>query len=194
MRRKRNVPKKKSSSTKVTPTVRTSNRAGGCSNRVVRLDPVNLQVDYLPELFTPRSFKATVKWIVDEIKKIEAARSIRIESVAVRGVSGTAIGFAVAARLGCGVTLVRKIDFSHSRYRVEGITHPKHYVIIDDFADTGNTIRAIINDMPRKPVAVLLYRSVEDRLPASISVHTVIHRYPTVAAREKVKEKILYGR
>lgn len=86
-------------------------------------------------------------------------------SLVFRGISGMAIGFAVADRTEREFAVVRKSpsESSNASRMVEGY-RCEQYVIIDDLIDTGTTICAILEQMTKdrpgsKCVGIVLYAS-----------------------------------
>jgi hypothetical protein len=106
---------------------------------------------------SPEQFENVVGYAADCLKEVE------FETLVFRGFSGAVVGPAVALKLKKRWALVRKPDDSaHSGRRLEGVVHGK-YVVIDDFIDTGATIRAIVEainitcDTIAECVGVVLY-------------------------------------
>lgn len=73
-----------------------------------------------------------------------ALRTHEFDTLAFRGMSGAFIGPALAAKLKKEMILVRKNDGSHSPYVTEGYKAASRYIIVDDFIDSGETKRRII--------------------------------------------------
>ena len=69
----------------------------------------------------------------------------RFDTIAFRGLSGMLIGPIVAHWLGKEVIVIRKNSDNHSNHTVEGHLAAKKYVVLDDFIQTGETVREIIN-------------------------------------------------
>jgi adenine/guanine phosphoribosyltransferase-like PRPP-binding protein len=108
---------------------------------------------------TPESFNEAVDYAVQQLEGVD------FNMIVFRGFSGAVIAPTVAAKLGKMWALVRKPgDSAHSSRRVEGIVRGK-YVIVDDFIDSGNTIRETVKAVgqqvvpaePAKCVGVVLY-------------------------------------
>lgn len=106
-------------------------------------------------LMNPRSLAEAIQRSVEAVELAKC--NGRVDAIAVRGISGAAVGFAVAARVGLPVILVRKDgDDSHSGagivesqgHILVGDDAILRYVIIDDFIESGDTIiktvRAIV--------------------------------------------------
>lgn len=63
--------------------------------------------------------------------------------IAFRGTSGAAVAFALSLKLGKPVMQVRKRAKSHTSLSVEGMIGAPRVAIVDDFTETGNTLRQI---------------------------------------------------
>lgn len=75
---------------------------------------------------------------------VESMKSLDFDVVVFRGFSGAIIGAPVALQLKKDWALVRKPnDASHTSNRIEGSVWGR-YVIVDDFIDSGKTMRAIL--------------------------------------------------
>ncbi|MCR4285940.1 MAG: phosphoribosyltransferase [Candidatus Kaiserbacteria bacterium] len=131
-----------------------------------------VQTSYLEEVYDPKRFKPMVNRVIRRLRQVG-----QFDAIAFRGSSGAAVAYPVAFRLGCGLLHVRK-DMGHTGERVEGVLPIKKYVIIDDFIDTGSTIKEIVEEIdaahrmwtrrmcPKRPyaakaIAILLYSSDE---------------------------------
>jgi adenine/guanine phosphoribosyltransferase-like PRPP-binding protein len=74
----------------------------------------------------------------------------RFDAIAFRGMSGAMVAPAVAIKLGKPFILVRKRgDGSHSEHQVEGAVGCSRYIIVDDLIASGETVRAIQDDVSR---------------------------------------------
>lgn len=81
-------------------------------------------------------------------KIVNLLRGKEFDAIAFRGMSGATIAPSVALALNKSLIMVRKPkDGSHSDMRVEGDRTARTYVIIDDFQSTGETVRAIVEDV-----------------------------------------------
>lgn len=87
-----------------------------------------------------------VDWVVDALLE----RTPTAQAIAFRGISGALVAPIVAYRLGLNVIPIRKGEHSHG-----GATHHKRaleatlvqrYVIVDDFIESGTTVREIVRD------------------------------------------------
>jgi adenine/guanine phosphoribosyltransferase-like PRPP-binding protein len=83
----------------------------------------------------------------------DAARAMRTisapyDTIVFSGSSGTLIGPILALRLEKEMVLVRKEDDeNHSGNNVEGFDGTKKYIIVDDFVDSGATVKRIQRKM-----------------------------------------------
>lgn len=97
---------------------------------------------YLQSALTPGDIKIIVKRLIAKLKHLD------FEAIAFQGYSGALIAPIVAYKMNKCPILVRKETFkdAHSCQAVEGLYSHKRiikYIIIDDFIDTGTTIRNI---------------------------------------------------
>lgn len=103
-------------------------------------------------LMHPVTLKQAIDRAALQVRRV--MKKHRVDAIAVRGISGAAVGFAVAAKVGLPVILVRKRgDDSHSRAvherlvestgNIEVADNTLRYVIVDDFIENGGTIEAI---------------------------------------------------
>lgn len=84
--------------------------------------------------------------IVDNLVELIKSTNVQFDTIVFRGNSGTLIAPVIASRLGKEILMVRKPnDKSHSFSLLEGNCDIKKYIIIDDFMDTGETIREILS-------------------------------------------------
>jgi adenine/guanine phosphoribosyltransferase-like PRPP-binding protein len=109
----------------------------------------------------PIIFREVVDYSVDSLRDVD------FNTLVFRGFSGALVGPVVALELGKRWALIRKPhDRTHSCYLVEGEVFGD-YVIIDDFIETGDTIKAIRDIVEQRYAVsckgVVLYR--EDWFP-----------------------------
>ncbi len=112
--------------------------------------------DYLSNVLSYDKIPTTINEIIYRLKK-EIKNGLEFNSIACCGISGSILAGAIAAKLGVDVVVVRKpndsngqIGGSHSSWRVEGRYGNVQYIIIDDFIDSGGTIRYIIDEIKRE--------------------------------------------
>lgn len=101
---------------------------------------------YLKDFINPEKLEQRVALTV------RALKGHKFDAVAFMGMSGALIGPPVAIELGKPFLLVRKPDMvSHSKWAVEGDYAAKSYIILDDFQETGATIKLV-----RKQIAKVM--------------------------------------
>lgn len=88
------------------------------------------------------------QYIALTVKKLRP-HAKKFDSIAFRGMSGSLVAPAVAAKLRKHLIMVRKNDQNHSGATVEGYGLSKAYIIIDDFVDSGATVATIIKEIRR---------------------------------------------
>jgi len=103
-----------------------------------------------------------LKRIVENTSEFITSQNIDFDSIAARGLSGTLVSSPVCIAINKNLVVVRKGESSHG-YSVEAAVCPERYIIIDDFLDTGATIKAIIDRISSthheaKCVGVVLYQ------------------------------------
>jgi adenine/guanine phosphoribosyltransferase-like PRPP-binding protein len=114
---------------------------------------------YIEEVIKPHVQKELVRECVNRIKE----NFSNIDAIVVTGLSGLIIGSTVSMKTGKQLVVVRKPrDESHASTNVEGLTnlhYPFKYVILDDFIDSGKTLRRIVQQMGKSPkcLGYLLY-------------------------------------
>lgn len=106
--------------------------------------------------------------VIDDLIMAITESKIKYDAIAFRGVSGAAVGFPLSYLLKKPIICLRKAGSSHCPYPYEGVVGVKSYIIVDDFVDTGKSIKDIVEmiegqhrALRRKvPVckAVVLYR------------------------------------
>jgi len=114
---------------------------------------------YLQPVFTPERYRQ----VYDRLLPLVDAGKGRFQAIAFTGTSGAALGFPIALALGLPILYVHKGSKRHMQARVEGKVDVATYAIIDDFIETGATLRRInreiINACTHDPVCthVFLY-------------------------------------
>lgn len=108
--------------------------------------------------------KQFLKLIPAAVKKLRALkREHHFDAIAFRGSSGAALAFPLSYFLKVPLIHVRKGNSHYGSGSIEGTISSKKFVIIDDFIDSGATVRKIIREvkkeMDAKPVAICLYAS-----------------------------------
>lgn len=98
---------------------------------------------HLTPMLDPKRARYTVKQVIKMIK----ACGLKFDAIACRGVSGLLIAPIVAMRLNKTLIVVRKGKKTHSYYVVEGDHAAERYLILDDFIESGDTVRVIGEDI-----------------------------------------------
>ena len=93
------------------------------------------------------------KHLKDFFQKAPAVlRQFQFEAIAFRGISGALVAPTLAHLMDKSLIVVRKprlVEESHSFERVEGDHAATRYLLVDDFTNSGNTLRAILTDVHR---------------------------------------------
>ncbi len=115
---------------------------------------------YHDVVFSPRELKATVNRVVKNLKNLK--KKLKFNAIAFRGASGAGVAFPVSAITGIPVIYVRKKNESTHGCGVEGPDTPvRRYIILDDFVDSGKTVKAIIKEITKQPVGEVWNRQGE---------------------------------
>jgi len=95
---------------------------------------------HLVPMLNPKQARYTVKQVIKMIRTM----GLRFDAIACRGVSGLLIAPGVALRLNKTLLKVRKKkEEAHSSFLVEGDRGAKRYIILDDFIESGDTVKEI---------------------------------------------------
>ena len=96
--------------------------------------------DYSGSIFHPKFRAEDIKTATKHLQSVD------FDVIAVRGVSGLTRGSIIAHEMCKGLIVVRKRESRHSIKDVEGmvIRPGGHWIIVDDFVMTGETIAAIL--------------------------------------------------
>lgn len=118
-----------------------------------------IRTDYLEEVFHVAKFNKTIKSLRESIRRFKIKKPF--DTIVFTGVSGAAVGFPLSLQLKIPTLCIRK-ELSHFGYRPEGNYGVKNFIIVDDFIDSGQTIRYIIRNVTRinlhaKCVGIFLY-------------------------------------
>src|SRR5258706_474101 len=118
-----------------------------------------IQTDYLGKVYSMEFLKLVPK----AVKKIRAIkRKHPFDAIAFTGSSGAALAFPLSYLLKLPLIHVRKGKSHYGGGQIEGTISSKRYLIIDDFIETGASIRRVIKAVnseldDAKPVAICLY-------------------------------------
>jgi adenine/guanine phosphoribosyltransferase-like PRPP-binding protein len=109
--------------------------------------------------------KEFLKLVPRTVKKIRAIRrKYPFDAIAFTGSSGAALAYPLSYLLKLPLIHVRKGSSHYSGGKIEGTISSKRYLIIDDFIETGASIRRLIKAVSSEldaatPVAICLYSS-----------------------------------
>jgi orotate phosphoribosyltransferase len=110
------------------------------------MDDNPIKTRYLSSIFDPIRYAKTFRQSFRILRALK--KDHPFDAIAVRGVSGMALGFALAHKLKVGVICVRKSETkAHSKLCVEGFVGAKRYVIVDDLVDNGETVKYIVREI-----------------------------------------------
>lgn len=124
---------------------------------------------YLDSVFESSSkFGQLVDRISDKMITLQA--EVPFQAIAFRGASGAALAYPLSAQLNIPLIYVRKLREQSHGFDIEGTNRDiRKYVIVDDFTETGRTIKQIIKAIdktrdrycelqcPIKCVGIVLY-------------------------------------
>jgi len=121
---------------------------------------IDIDTEYLSKVYYNDRFIRTIKKSLARVKEFQ--KSVKFDAIAFTGTSGAALAYILSYTLKKPLICVRKRDNSHSSMNIEGCVSAKSYIIVDDFIDSGRTVKNIMNKigkrMPEaKPVAIFLY-------------------------------------
>lgn len=100
---------------------------------------------HLGDIFMcPNEYGQLVDRIADQLEALRKKQSFT--GMVFRGQSGAALAYPLSARLRIPIICVRKKDEKTHGFNVEGPqANVRRYIIIDDFIETGETIKALID-------------------------------------------------
>lgn len=121
--------------------------------------------DYLNRIYYPDRFEKTIKRSVKLLRQFKKTHPF--DAIAFSGQSGSAMAYVLGYRFRLPLICVRKKNSnSHFLGTVEGCYSSKRYLIVDDFIETGNTVKYIIDSISKtlgaKPVGLFLYSTHSD--------------------------------
>lgn len=123
------------------------------------------------EVFDSDFHQDTVKQFTNDIRKFY--KKTEFTHMVVTGLSGQSIAWPIAYLTGIPIVVLRKRgEKSHSYSRFAGDGHIEKYIIIDDFIESGKTIKRILStiekndytddgDPPAECIGIFLYNSGE---------------------------------
>lgn len=105
---------------------------------------------YLESIYqSPLRYKQRIDRIAKRITALKKKKSFG--ALAFRGTSGAALAYPLSAKLNIPIICVRKATEVSHGYSIEGTQRNiRKYVIIDDFMESGRTIKAIIAAIDKK--------------------------------------------
>jgi len=117
---------------------------------------------WLSACVDPAVMREVIRKIGDSILS-DMVLGVRIDAIAVRGISGAVIGGALAVSTGLPLIIVRKPnDGTHSMYSVEYGEKFSAYAFVDDLISTGITVDSVQDAITREcsadMVKIYLYR------------------------------------
>lgn len=115
---------------------------------------------YLQSALCSKNRREAVAWCMRQIR----SKKLEFDTIAVRGISGLAVGSILAYRLNVSLAVVRKEASRHSERKLEGWGTANRVLIVDDVIASGGTVHAIYEQFPQATIiGVLLYRDLEWR-------------------------------
>jgi adenine/guanine phosphoribosyltransferase-like PRPP-binding protein len=119
-----------------------------------------IQTEYLGSVYG----KEFLKLVPKAVKKLRSIkRKYPFDAIAFTGSSGAALAYPLSYLLKMPLIHVRKGNSHYGMGKIEGTISSKHYIIVDDFIETGSTIKRIIKNISAetnaKPIGILLYSS-----------------------------------
>lgn len=110
--------------------------------------------NYLHCVFNLEQYQKVIEKLASDIATFKYNNKVRIDAIAIRGMSGALVGGALSAATGIPLLCIRKGRQSHSYCRVEGVVNADdkgvmNYVIVDDLICSGGTVNAIIRDVKK---------------------------------------------
>lgn len=120
-----------------------------------------IRTDYLGKVYG----KGFLKLVPKTAKKLRAIRREHpFDAIAFTGSSGAALAYPMSYLLKVPLIHVRKGKSHYYGGKIEGTISSKRYLIIDDFIDSGSTMKRVIKTitdaLPKaQPVAICLYSS-----------------------------------
>lgn len=128
---------------------------------------MRLSGGYNSDLFNPRMLREKVIRVARNIEILKR-KHVPIECMVARGKSGMGMAFPLSMETGIPVVVARKEDERSHGMPLEGDGNFGTYVIIDDFIDSGDTCKSIVQQITSEHgntrcIAILLYSDTDDR-------------------------------
>jgi orotate phosphoribosyltransferase len=119
---------------------------------------------YSENIFHTDKFQNVVARTV--VKVCQLHKLLQFDAIAIRGNSGAAVGWPVSYITGIPIVLIRKGEKTHGRDMEGPDSRIDRYLILDDFIETGTTVRSMIDEFSKRRVlgnsdcvGVLLYNA-----------------------------------
>lgn len=104
---------------------------------------LKVRTDYLGSVYEVDRFTKLIARVSQQIEKLR--KTLPFDALAFTGTSGSAVAYPISAQLKIPLICVRKTeDNNHYFQAIEGCVGAKRYLIIDDFIESGETVRRII--------------------------------------------------
>ena len=119
-----------------------------------------IRTDYLEEVYSKKYLKVLPQ-AVKEVRRLR--RELGFDAIAFTGSSGAALAFPLSFQLQIPLIHVRKGSSHYYGGAIEGTVSSKKYLIVDDFIESGSTIKRIIRKIKSvlkeqaQPVGIYLY-------------------------------------
>jgi phosphoribosylpyrophosphate synthetase len=133
---------------------------------------LEIKTEYLHGIYNPNHLTSTVDKAVEKTYEIMVSNSF--DTIVFTGNSGAALAYTLAYKLGLPLLCVRKQDNSHYLRRsnlLEGNVSTSRYIIVDDFIDTGTTVKHVVG-------------YIKEHLPKATCVGVLLYLYSQSAASE----------
>ena len=105
---------------------------------------------YLESIYeSPLKYKRLINKIADQLADLK--KKTKFGAIAFRGTSGAAMAYPLSAQLNIPLICVRRAKEPSHGFSIEGTQRNiRKYVIIDDFMESGKTIKAILAAIDKK--------------------------------------------
>ena len=101
---------------------------------------MHLSSSYMSKVYNTKKFASLAKRVAKHMVKLRS--TLKFDAIAFTGSSGAALAYPVSVITGIPLVHVRKRENSHGS-EIEGDGELKSYIILDDFIDSGATIKRI---------------------------------------------------
>ncbi|KKK93034.1 hypothetical protein LCGC14_2696920 [marine sediment metagenome] len=98
---------------------------------------------------SPLKYKRLINKIADRM--VDLKKETKFGAIAFRGTSGAALAYPLSAQLNIPLICVRRAREPSHGFSIEGTQRNiRKYIIVDDFTDSGKTIKAILKAIDKK--------------------------------------------